>query len=378
MGKHPRSLVTALLLSVAGVSSARDMDCGTIDARVAFVFEHELCALQAGVKEADLAGHFARKVTPRTYRVEWGAIPEAERVRLKAILGGGSPADRDEVGLVEKSTPDWLTKTGKPLHSGDHMIGGGGLVGGALRLCMVGGQDGHFEVAKTEALRLGWSKGAATFLASASRDADTYEWNVAAAHAQTPNDPVTKLDPAPAGAIPAFREKIAEYVGTIRKACGENKPDRALYVLGYLIHAVQDLSTHAGQTNAEHSYRILIGDNPDANPKRVKRSRSWTSQVLSKFSRDECGGKMQKVPANAKVEGSELFDAKDGTFAALAEFEELGVRYWLAARAKKVTPDTFWFPPDREPDKAERFFQTEVLDPIEVALRQASQVAAGP
>lgn len=356
-----------LFLAVAGSSSAQhafaaENTCGNIADRIAFVFEHEACALETGIADDALDAHFKQNVWPNAYKATWQKIPEARRKELEKRLGF-TPEPNQEVVVVTKTKQAWMTK----FLSANQSAGGGGIIGSAIRLCLVKGQDGHYEVTLKQALLLGWPQAAASYLAKASRDADTYEWDSPAAHAQTPNDPNDGVRPAKvADGIKAFGAKLGDYRTKIAAACAANKPERALYVLGYMLHAVQDLSTHAGQTNAEHSWRSLVGDNPDASNQSATRAHAFTKKLLETAIPTGCEAAMKKVTGAGVDVGAmaeSLFGPKDGTAAALLAFEALGAQYLLAKKLGTVTPNTFWFDIFSDP-KAGQFFDTNVTPKV--------------
>jgi hypothetical protein len=115
-------------------------------------------------------------------------------------------------------------------------------------------------------------------MADAAQDADYYEWNVPAAHAQTgceeaaPKRAVVTACPAQEGKD-CWQKRFAIWSGQQVKraldACLQPKSDReavgeAAYWLGYALHAVQDLAPHRGRTNCEHAYNAYKqSQNPD-------------------------------------------------------------------------------------------------------------------
>jgi hypothetical protein len=127
------------------------------------------------------------------------------------------------------------------------------------------GNAGHFEVTKGALDEFGkranrpLSSVAARILQEASRDADVFDWDTPAAHAQEHADD--------SGDLPAVRDGGDRFVTwsacglrAARDACVAGRPRAALYLLGYSLHGVQDLVFHAGISNAEHSYRDVYED----------------------------------------------------------------------------------------------------------------------
>jgi hypothetical protein len=358
---------SGLLLALGGSSSAQhalaaESNCSSIANRIAFVFEHEGCALESKLTDEAIDAYFKATIWPNAYKATWKNVPNPPRAELEKRLGFAPEPDQ-QVVVVAKTKQPWMTKFLKA----DQAAGGGGIIGSAIRLCLVKGEDGHYEITLKQASDLGWPLDAAKYLAKASRDADTYEWNSPAAHAQTPNAPADGVKPGKVDdGIKAFGAKLADYRKKIATACKDNKPERALYVLGYMLHAVQDLSTHAGQTNAEHSWRSLLGHNPDASSQSVTRAHTFTKKVLGTAVSASCEASMKKVTGagvDMDAMAVSLFDQKDGTATALMAFEALGARYWLEKKLGNVTPDTFWF--DVTSDfKADEFFTKYVTPKI--------------
>ncbi len=128
------------------------------------------------------------------------------------------------------------------------------------------GDAGHFEITGRAAkdverrLNMTWSPLSLALLQDAARDADFYEWDNPAAHAQTRNDPKTALvdESARSQASGAFIEWSTNFLRRAINACKAGKPRDALYLTGYALHGIQDLVFHKGMTNAEHSFRDFV------------------------------------------------------------------------------------------------------------------------
>jgi hypothetical protein len=127
------------------------------------------------------------------------------------------------------------------------------------------GSSGHFEVTKGALAEIGkrgerrLSSAAASIIQDASRDADLFDWEAPAAHAQERAEGN--------GDLPVHRDGGERFVTwsacglrAARDACAAGRPRTALYLLGYSVHGVQDLVFHAGISNAEHSYRDVYED----------------------------------------------------------------------------------------------------------------------
>ncbi len=128
--------------------------------------------------------------------------------------------------------------------------------------------QGHYEVtleALTEQEGMPWtfSPHAAEVVADASRDPDLFEWKCPAAHAQNPINSTSPRDNrADRGKI-EFYKWIKNRLSEIQQAQDENDDRLALYHLGRMLHAIQDLASHRGMDNAEHSWLDQQGDGPD-------------------------------------------------------------------------------------------------------------------
>lgn len=116
------------------------------------------------------------------------------------------------------------------------------------------GKAGHFELSKSSAKDAGFSAKASALLADASRDADFLEWTNPAAHAQTPNDANAMLVGDPKTNKAAFQKWVADKHARAVRACQDGDYSKALYLVGYALHGVQDLAFHEGMSNAEHSH----------------------------------------------------------------------------------------------------------------------------
>jgi hypothetical protein len=124
------------------------------------------------------------------------------------------------------------------------------------------GKAGHYEIT-ARALQTdsgAWSAKAVEIMTDAARDADFFEWRTAAAHAQTANDDAGLISQGRDIAQRELAQWMQKYLEQAGQACAAGSSRQALYLLGYVLHAVQDLAFHEGITNAEHSYRDNILD----------------------------------------------------------------------------------------------------------------------
>jgi hypothetical protein len=126
-------------------------------------------------------------------------------------------------------------------------------------------EPGHLEITGEVLRNSGFHENAIDVVGDASQDPDFYDWYTPRAHAQTDND---------GGGRTAESREEAEmnYIAwikhlTVRLISTADRDARSgLYFLGYILHGVQDLGTHKGITNAQHSYLSkLFGrkDDPD-------------------------------------------------------------------------------------------------------------------
>jgi hypothetical protein len=87
-------------------------------------------------------------------------------------------------------------------------------------------------------------------------------------------------------------QAIKNYVTLIKslseKLCrvSDESPRRGLYLLGYMLHSIQDLSTHKGITNAQHSYlskQLGKKKDPDHDEANREKAREYTLKYLEFF-----------------------------------------------------------------------------------------------
>lgn len=159
---------------------------------------------------------------------------------------------------------------------------------------------GHYEVTKhvaelhLEANALRPSGKAILVLADASQDPDFFDWDTPAAHGQTPTG-TNSMPTVPASlGQTAWVTWIDAYVDragadcTAAAAAAEGSAGRtektrtALYFLGYAVHAVEDVASHRGRTNPEHSYNAYAGNNPDEAPSSIKLAEDMAGTFLVK------------------------------------------------------------------------------------------------
>jgi hypothetical protein len=152
---------------------------------------------------------------------------------------------------------------------------------------------GHYDVtfeALTEQNGMPWSFApqAAEVVADASRDPDLFEWKCPAAHAQNPlNTPSMHDSRSDRGKMGFFRW-LKDRLTDIQEA-QRMKDDRlALYQLGRALHSIQDLASHRGMDNWEHSWLDHQGQGPDEDtivniPLAKTLTKDFLDRVISKW-----------------------------------------------------------------------------------------------
>ena len=128
--------------------------------------------------------------------------------------------------------------------------------GGIISMAMGDMSPGHFELTEQVLKKFGFSKDAISIASEAAQDPDFYEWDTPAAHAQTKCDDITGVTQE------TFENATSNYRAWITchksNLLAQSKPEYALFFLGYLLHAIQDLASHKGVTNAQHAYESYI------------------------------------------------------------------------------------------------------------------------
>lgn len=143
---------------------------------------------------------------------------------------------------------------------------GGPALGGLIQ--HLGGQ-GHYEITGRAvtafALKTGRQMGQSALLImqDASQDADFYEWQIPAAHAQLDFDKKSLMllqssDEGKASVIQWVRKVLSMRV---LPACQQKNDRLSAYWIGYAMHSVQDFVFHEGMSNPEHAMRDLDDGN---------------------------------------------------------------------------------------------------------------------
>lgn len=145
---------------------------------------------------------------------------------------------------------------------------GGPALGGLIQ--HLGGQ-GHYEItgralsafATQTNRKLGSS--ALLIMQDASQDADFYEWEVPAAHAQLGFD-ATSLELSQSsdeGRVSAIQWVRQILTTRVLPACRQGKSRHVAYWIGYAMHSVQDFVFHEGMSNPEHAKRDIYDTKVD-------------------------------------------------------------------------------------------------------------------
>jgi hypothetical protein len=135
-------------------------------------------------------------------------------------------------------------------------------------------EPGHLEVT-TDALKSkGFSEHAIHIAADGAQDPDFYQWSVPASHAQTGNDSEGRTAESRDRAIETYVALIKSRTGQLCSAAQQD-PRSGLFLLGYVLHSIQDLATHKGITNAQHSYLSkLLGQANDPDHDAANRNKA--------------------------------------------------------------------------------------------------------
>jgi hypothetical protein len=329
------------------------VECDKIETRRSLFLEYELCEarepLEAAAKERRV---FKKK--------DEDQLSSAGDCLTKALTEPGkTPPKTVQLVIEPKSSGRQNPMNQAP--SGNFS---------SLRACLspFGLQDSvpraHRDLARNALAGTGGFRFGGKLVEIAAEQADTYEWNNEAAHAQTKNG---SMD-APA-AIQSFESHLQGVTTRLEAACCHQDYTTAAYELGYLFHGIQDLATHAGMTNAYHAY-LLPRDNPDLVKINLDRAQAWTIKLLNALkatSYKACVQSASNIPAAAAnweaLATAGGYTPKDATKQALATF--------LAGAAVLQAPPTpFWYD-QKNAKAADDFFDTHVLQPLKARFAVA-------
>lgn len=143
-------------------------------------------------------------------------------------------------------------------------------------------EPGHLEITGDVLRSFGFSENAIDVVGDASQDPDFYDWNTPYAHAQTNNDEEGRT-------AESQKEAQANYLSWIKRlterllSITEKDVRSGLFMFGYILHGIQDLATHKGITNAQHSYLSkLFGrkDDPDHIESNRLKARAYSKKFV--------------------------------------------------------------------------------------------------
>lgn len=223
-------------------------------------------------------------------------------------------------------------------------------------------RNGHSDVTSRAAVAVRaqgvtFSSNAIDVLADASQDPDFFAWTNMAAHGQTP----TGTDGLP-GDVQAAKKRWAEFVsGNLTRAAeqcqrgDEASVRRALYFTGYAVHAVEDVASHRGRTNEEHSYNAYVEEkNPDLDPKAVALAEEMAATFFVAALRGRLAGCVERFKSYQG--GAVLWPEKTGALGFRFEMTPQELVKYKEARAVfaavKDRPGSRvrWFASDVTPD----------------------------
>lgn len=337
------------------------LECDSVQKRSALVVEYELCGFEDSLRSAasddrivtatfaDVQKQFAREEPTNTQSPGQRCID-----RLRPIKSGR----KINFVLPKTATREDKTRFVTP----NQAMGETGFGAIAVRTCLYGGIKGHLTLT-SDAMDLMISKRnppSTRLVARAAELADDYAWSSPPAHAQSqPNQ--SKIQ-----AIRAFKNHLISMQDKLRAECLAGRDANAAYVLGQLLHSVQDLATHAGITNQVHSTLMWNGRNPDAEKRRIKLAATWSEMFLGSLKRaghpfkqclkriNELSLDESKLDAARRVVGHK---EKDFGRSALVEYVASGLR----PAGNNSEP---WWGFDDGDASIKRFFKTTVLDSL--------------
>jgi hypothetical protein len=146
-------------------------------------------------------------------------------------------------------------------------------------------EPGHLEITAEAMKSRGFSDPAIEIAADGAQDPDFYAWSVPASHAQTGNDLDGRTNETKDQAIKNYVTLIKSLSEKLCRVSDES-PRRGLYLLGYMLHSIQDLSTHKGITNAQHSYlskQLGKKKDPDHDEANREKAHEYTLKYLEFF-----------------------------------------------------------------------------------------------
>jgi len=142
-------------------------------------------------------------------------------------------------------------------------------------------EPGHLEITEDVLKEFKFHENAIDIVADASQDPDFYDWNTPCAHAQTNNDDKGKTTESTEEAKVNYLKWIKNLTGEI-VTLTEKDVRSGLFFLGYAVHGIQDLATHKGITNAQHSYLSKLFGRKD-DPDHIEENRAKAREYSKKY-----------------------------------------------------------------------------------------------
>lgn len=168
-------------------------------------------------------------------------------------------------------------------------------------------------------------------IARASRLPDFLDFDTPAAHAQCSNDEEGLLQH-----VEADKEKfiawIAQHLQNIKSYVSQANIPEVMFELGYILHGIQDLAVHQGQSNAEHSYNNRVHKSPDEDVELAK----FAAQISQSFIEQYVLRKLDLLPLDFihQMNGSQI-DTNWISKLTSQKLQEAGQGYWKFRKSYK-------------------------------------------
>jgi hypothetical protein len=154
-----------------------------------------------------------------------------------------------------------------------------------------------------------------------------------------------------------------------RDGWSADKAADALFLLGYALHAVEDVAVHRGRTDAEHSCNIAIDRSPDEDKQAINHAVSLARDFLKELP-DQFGGDWSKLAnyrGKNKLPKSDkervLGSSWDISLPAYFEFTKMGQVF--LNRPDRDKHQVRWCPPGGCFNAVQAVFQNSVKIPME-------------
>lgn len=134
----------------------------------------------------------------------------------------------------------------------------------------------HRWVSQTALRSFGFSKTAVRIIGQTSQWTDWYRWTDNLANASTPNDEAGRPQDSERAAT-ACSALLREYC---QRLAASDLNEQFVW-LGFALHLAQDLASHQGRTDVEHTVQILwILPNPDWSWRAIRQGQDYSRRVL--------------------------------------------------------------------------------------------------